>query len=212
MSFATGALLGNTFFHLLPTATRFNLSAITIGMYAIFGIILFFIIEKIVHLQRTHRVITNNTIASFGITNLIGDALHNFIDGIAIGTSFLFSIPLGISTTFAIALHEIPQEFSDFGILLHAGFSWKKALWYNFLSSLSALAGVITLWYMHQVLSTTVVYLIPFTAGGFIYIACSNLIPELQKEITPFRSVLQTLCLILGILIMFLLVFLNHSD
>lgn len=199
ISFATGALLGNVFLHLIPKALETDSSPLVIGVFVLIGIFMFFIFEKMLHWREHHL---HTKVQTFGIINLVGDALHNFIDGIALATSFLISISLGISTTFAIALHEIPQELSDFGILLHAGFSVKQALWYNFLSALSALAGVLLVFFLQSTFAQALNYLIPFTAGGFIYIAASNLIPELHKEPSLKKAFLQSLFFVLGILVM----------
>lgn len=207
IGFATGALLGNVFFHLLPTAIALHMPPLTIGFCVVSGILIFFVLEKFLRLQNHRHQI--NGIQPFGIINLFGDALHNFIDGIAIGTSYLVSLPLGISTTIAIALHEIPQELSDFGILLHAGFSIKQAVLYNFFSALSALAGTISIFLLYATFNQFITYLIPFTAGGFIYIAASNLIPELHKEKNIWHSAAQIVLVLCGIFVMLGLAIIN---
>jgi len=202
ISFAAGTLLGNVFLHLIPKALENQSSPINIGFFILIGIFTFFIFEKILH-EREHHLHTK--VQAFGIMNLVGDALHNFIDGMALATSFLISIPLGIATTIAIALHELPKEFSDFGILLHAGFSIRQALWYNFLSALSAIGGTLFVFLMQNIFHNALYYLIPFTAGGFIYIGASTLIPELKKTYTIKKIFLQSFFFGLGILIMLVL-------
>jgi len=205
VSFAAGALLGDVFIHLLPEIVEelgFNLS-ITFGI--LIGILLFFILEKVLHWHHCHDqdcLVHNKPLAAI---NLIGDAFHNFLDGILIAGSYLVSIPLGIATTIAVLFHEIPQEIGDFGILLHTGFSKAKALFYNFLISLTALAGAVLTFFIGPLIENFTHYIIPITAGGFIYIAASDLIPELHKETTLSKSILSIVGIILGIFVMFLL-------
>ena len=145
----------------------------------------------------------------FAYTNLVGDGLHNFIDGLIIGASYIVSVPVGIATTIAVVLHEIPQEIGDFGVLIHAGFSKGKALALNFLSAVAAILGaVVALWLSGAVEGLEMV-LIPLAAGGFIYIAGSDLIPELHKENHIVRSILQVISFIAGIGVMLLLLLLE---
>lgn len=153
--------------------------------------------------------ITKNHKHPVAIMNLIGDGVHNLMDGIIIGASYLASIPVGIATTIAVLLHEIPQEIADFGVLIHGGFTKKKALFFNFLFALTSVVGVIiTLIIGSRVMDITH-FLIPFTAGGFIYIASSDLIPEMHKETTLKKSVIQLLFFTLGILVMLALTLLE---
>ena len=140
--------------------------------------------------------------------NLLGDALHNFMDGLIIAGSYLTSIPLGVSTTLAVVLHEIPQEMGDFSVLLKGGFTKSKALLYNFLTALSALLGALLVFIVGNVPSL-VDAIVPFTAGGFIYIATADLIPELHKETLPTKSLVQLFGFVVGIVIMFALLFLE---
>jgi len=146
--------------------------------------------------------ITTSHVHSFAYMNIIGDGLHNFIDGVIIAASYLVNVQAGIATTLAVALHEIPQEIGDFGVLLHGGFSKTKALILNFVSALAAIVGaIITLW-VSSFAEQLVAYLVPVAVGGFIYIAGSDLIPELHKENTFIRSVLQVIAFLIGILVM----------
>ena len=144
--------------------------------------------------------------------NLFGDGIHNLIDGLIIGASYLVSIPVGITTTLAVILHEIPQEIGDFGVLLHGGFSKKKALLLNFATALTAVLGAILALVIgsHSVHLTT--FLIPFAAGSFLYIAAADLIPELHKETNTKKSFLQLIMLILGIAVMAGFVFLPFAS
>ncbi len=208
ISFAAGALLGDVFIHLIPELIEkdnFNLST---SLYILSGIGIFFVLEKFIHWQHCHRDITEkNHVHPFAYTNLIGDALHNLIDGIIIAGSYISSTTLGIATTIAVLLHEIPQEIGDFGILLHGGFSKTKALFINFLTAITAIAGALMTFLLVNVVDKTELILIPITIGGFIYIAGSDLIPELHKETNLKKSFMQFISLILGVLIMFALLF-----
>ncbi|MEX0940256.1 MAG: ZIP family metal transporter [Candidatus Babeliales bacterium] len=202
ISFAAGVLLGNAFLHLIPTAAE-KISCQIVGTFTLYGMMLFFILEKF--LRHQHHINHHLNIKPLGFMNLISDALHNIIDGIAIATSYLISFELGITTTIAVMMHEIPQEFADFGILLHAGFSPLFALLYNFFSGLAALIGVAIVFIFFAQTQLILIYLIPLTAGGFIYIAASNLIPELHEYKSLRQSIIQTLFFIAGIGIMKLL-------
>jgi zinc and cadmium transporter len=153
--------------------------------------------------------ITKDHIHPFSIMSLIGDTIHNFIDGIIIGASYLLSIPIGIATTIAVIFHEIPQEISNFGVLVHGGFSKAKAVLMNFLTSLTAFAGLILTLIVGTQIEGLIDFLIPFAAGNFIYIAGSDLIPELHKENKIFQSSIQILTFILGVSIIALLIFLE---
>jgi len=209
VSFSAGALLGGAFFHLLPEAAEEGFSS-SVSLSLISGIIFFFILEKIICWRHCHQPTTKNHPHPFAFTNLIGDAFHNFIDGVIIATAFTVSIPLGLSTSIAVFLHEVPQEIGDFGVLIHGGFKPLKALTLNFLSAATAIIGAITTMIITSQTKEFSQILIPFTAGGFIYIALSDLIPELHKETNVKKSLLQLACLSLGLFIMFILTFIGH--
>lgn len=178
VSLAVGALLGDAFIHLIPESFSEIANPQYISLAIIGGILLFFLLEKFLHwhhhsdCQNPHPV---------GKLVLISDSVHNFIDGLLIGGSFLLSPEVGLATTLAVLLHEIPQEIGDFGILLHAGFSKTKALWLNFVSALFAFGGVLAAFLIQNFALNITALLIPLTAGGFIYIALSDLLPELHK-------------------------------
>jgi zinc and cadmium transporter len=142
--------------------------------------------------------------------NLFGDSIHNFIDGLIIGGSYLVNVSLGVATTLAVIFHEIPQEIGDFGILLYGGFSKSKALFFNFLTAITAIAGVIIALTLGSLLQDMNQYILLFSAGNFIYIAGSDLIPELHKE-EPIllKSSLQLIAFIFGIIIMLSLIFIK---
>ena len=141
----------------------------------------------------------------FAWMNLFGDSIHNFIDGLIIGAAYLVSIPVGIATTTAVILHEIPQEIGDFGVLVHGGFSVKKAILLNFATALTAIFGTIVVLVLGAQSENLSLFLVPFAAGNFIYIASTDLIPELHKETTVSKSTLQLVWFVLGVCVMLLL-------
>lgn len=206
VSFSAGALLGDAFLHLLPDAKG---TSTEIATYILLGIIISFIIEKFVNWHHCHHHHheghEHHEIQSFAIMNLVGDSVHNFIDGLVIGGSYIASIQLGITTTLAVILHEIPQEFGDFGVLIHGGFTKWKAIFYNFITALTAVVGAIVALTIGSTNETFINFLIPFATGGFIYIAGSDLIPELHRETKISVSLLQLISLLAGIGMMYLL-------
>lgn len=196
---AIGGLLGDSFFHLLPESyERLGEGA---SFYVIGGILFFFILEKFILWRHCHILSSEEHPHHIAIVNLVGDFFHNFIDGVLIAGSFATNTTLGITTTIAIILHEIPQEIGDFGVLVYAGYSCKKALIFNFISSFSAIIGAI----LAFVTKINPYLIIPFTAGGFIYIAGSDLIPELQHNFKIKTSIIQLLSIIIGLFMMGLL-------
>ena len=196
--------MGDLFIHILPEVSE-NCFAVMSAMYILLGIVLFFVIEKFIHWQHCHMPINKGHVHGFAKINLIGDSLHNFIDGLIIGASYLVNPHIGFATTIAIVLHEIPQEIGDFGVLLHGGFSRGKALVLNFLTALTAVVGVVIAIFIGGYVDSLSSVLLPFAAGGFIYIAVADLIPELHKETDVKRSLVQLGAFLLGITIMVLL-------
>ncbi len=203
VSLAAGTLIGDVFIHLLPEA------AIGAGdglwLWVIAGIGLFFALEKIIHWRHCHVPTSEAHPHPLGLMNLLGDALHNFFDGLLIAGSFIVSPTLGVATTIAVILHEIPQEIGDFSVLIHAGYSKAKAIAFNFFSALAALLGVGVVFAFGEHVTQLGEILVPITAGGFIYIAVSDLMPELRKETRWQWSVGQLLLLSIGVGIMYLL-------
>jgi len=202
VSFSAGALFGDAFIHMLPETVEKVGFGINTSLFIMVGIISFFILEKIINWHHYHYSHTKEQTHPFVFTNLIGDASHNFIDGLIIAASYLVSTSVGIATTVAVVLHEMPQEIGDLGILLHAGFSKGKALLFNFVTALMAVLGAIVSLILASYAEGMIFILIPFAVGGFIYVAGSDLIPELHKEIEIKKSLLQLLAFILGISIM----------
>lgn len=143
--------------------------------------------------------------------NLIGDSIHNFIDGLIMAASFVASIPLGLTTTIAISTHEIPQEIGDFGVLIYGGFSKKKAIVLNFLVALTAILGGLVGYLISSRIGNVVSYILPFAAGGFVYIAATDLIPEMKKEVNIKKSMMTLVVFICGILIMWVTKVMFHE-
>jgi len=200
ISFSAGSLLGGAFIHLLPESIESGIAIVPLA--AVFGILAFFILEKIVHWRHCHQPTCKEHPHPLATMNLVGDAFHNFLDGIIIATSYIVSIPLGIATTIAVLLHEIPQEVGDFGVLIYAGYSKGKALFMNFLISLTAILGGIIGLILSKNIESFASVMIAFTAGGFIYIATADLIPEMKKDVGIKKTTIQLIGLILGIGIM----------
>ncbi|RTZ72784.1 MAG: ZIP family metal transporter [Candidatus Neomarinimicrobiota bacterium] len=203
VSFAVGSLLGGAFIHLLPEAFASDLNPLVVSGSVLAGIILFFILEKFFRWRHCHQETTADHVHPVVPMNIFGDAMHNFIDGILIGVTYAVSIPLGMATTVAVLLHEIPQEIGDFSILIHGGLTVKKALLFNFASALTAVIGVVLALMLGTSMEGVLLYFLPMTAGGFIYIAGSDLIPELHHNTDVKISILQLLALLGGIAIMF---------
>ncbi len=204
VSFSAGALFGGAFFHLIPEVVEEYGFTLQISFLMLGGIILFFSLEKIIHWHHYHMPDTKGKgyIHSFAIMNLIGDGFHNFLDGLIIGAAYLINISAGIATTIAVAFHEIPQEIGDFGVLIHGGFSRVRALFLNFGSALLAVIGAIVSLALSIYVENIQYIIVPVAIGGFIYVAGSDLIPELHKHPKLKDSVLQLITLISGILVM----------
>jgi len=205
VSFAVGALLGGAFLHLLPEALEIGLNFENIFLYTLAGIVIFFVLEKFLYWRHCHHGKCHTH--TFTYMSLLGDGVHNFIDGMIIAAGFLANNALGITTTVAIALHEIPQEIGDFSILVYGGFSKKKALLFNFLSAITAVFGALLVYSFSFLFEGLTNFLLPFAAGGFIYIAASDLIPELHKERRANRSLIQLIFFLFGIVLMYLFKF-----
>ncbi|MBM3249638.1 MAG: ZIP family metal transporter [Candidatus Omnitrophica bacterium] len=194
-----GALIGGAFLHLLPEALEES-PAEPVFYSLVFGILLFFFMERYFYWRHCHDSVCD--IHAYSYLNLFGDAFHNFVDGVAIAVSFVASVEVGIVTTLAIILHEIPQELGDFGVLVYGGFSKKKALTYNFISALFAIVGATAGFFLTDLAKGSSVFILPLTAGGFIYIGASDLIPEIHKQANQTRSSRALIAFLLGILFM----------
>ncbi|MFA5024633.1 MAG: ZIP family metal transporter [Patescibacteria group bacterium] len=205
VSLSAGALIGDSFLHLLPEAAETSNGRLGIWLWLIGGIIVFFILEKIIHWRHCHVPTGPDHPHPLGMMNLVGDALHNFFDGVVIAGSFLINIPLGLTTLIAVIAHEVPHEIGNFGILVYAGYSRGRALLLNFFTALTALLGALAAVLAGPKINGFADFIIPFTAGGFIYIASADLIPEMKKETGGFKSFLQLLCILAGVGLMLLL-------
>ena len=208
VSLSAGALMGGAFLHLIPEAVKES-QEMDIFLFVLVGFILFFVIEKVLHWRHCHK--GKCDVHTFHYMNLVGDTIHNFIDGLILAASFVTSVELGLTTTIAIAAHEIPQEIGDFGVLIYGGFKKKKAIILNFIVALTIVIGGLIGYFISKSVESAVTFLLPFAAGGFIYIAATDLIPEIKKEL-DFKKYMATLIVfIIGILIMwFIKLYFSH--
>jgi len=199
VGFAAGGLIGGAFLHLLPEAIEKEAST-NVFFYALLGFSVFFLMERYFHWRHCHEGVCD--IHIFTYLNLLGDGVHNFMDGLIIAASFLTDFRLGIITTLVVILHEVPQEIGDFGILIYGGFSRKKALFFNFICSLAAILGALAGYTLSAVMENLSLFLISFTAGGFIYIGASDLIPELHRQKNPKKANVAFVTFLLGLAFM----------
>lgn len=207
VAFASGALVGGAFFHLLPEAMNLAGEG-TLAMAAI-GILFFFALEKWLCWRHCHNVTCD--VHGFTYVTLLGDGIHNFIDGVVIAAAFLKSPELGVVTTSVVVFHEVPQELGDFGVLIHGGFSKTRALWFNLLTGLTAMAGGAVGYFLSEQSGRLQPHLLAFTAGGFIYTALADLIPELHKQRGSGRSVAQFALLSAGLTFLWIGRWMTHG-
>jgi zinc and cadmium transporter len=201
VAFSAGALLGGAFFHLMPEALEGMGSHLSAFAYLMTGFIIFFILEKFLYWHHCHKYEGKCPVHPVSYLILLGDGLHNIIDGLIIAASFFVSVPFGIITTLMIIAHEVPQELGDFAILVHGGMSRAKALALNFASQLTAVVGGVAGYFLGSANGFTL-YLLPIAAGGFVYIGASDLIPELHKEKDARKSIISFLYFLVGIAFM----------
>jgi zinc and cadmium transporter len=198
LSYATGTLLGAAFLGMIPKGLEMA-SPLAISGTVLAGLVGFFILEKLVIWRHCHDQDCAAHSQQGGTLILVGDAFHNFVDGVVIAAAFLTSPALGIATALAVIAHEIPQELGDFAILLHSGLSKTRAFIYNLISSLTTLPGVILGWYWLADLRQAIPYVLAISAASFIYIAISDLVPSLHRHTTLKSSVTQVVLLLAGI-------------
>ncbi|OGC11322.1 hypothetical protein A3K48_02250 [candidate division WOR-1 bacterium RIFOXYA12_FULL_52_29] len=210
VSFAVGGLFGDAFIHLIPEAFESFGDKLLVSLLILAGILMFFILEKFVRWRHCHVPTSEHHPHPVVFMNLIGDAVHNLIDGMIIGASYLVSLPIGLATTLAVILHEIPQEIGDFGVLVHGGLTVRRALLFNFLSAVLAVAGAVISLTIGPFVKDYALYLMPITAGGFIYMAGSDLIPALHDSCEAVESWKQLTAIICGLGIMVALLFIAH--
>ncbi len=235
VAFAAGTILASALFDLIPESLHqleeLNSSGAGIAenlvfIFIIFGFVIFFVIERFIYWFHGHAhekenklvcytglgegenysLSQNSGVKSFALLNLIGDGLHNFLDGIIIMVAFLSGTKSGIIITLAVVFHEFPQEIGDFGILLYGGFSKKKALFFNFLSGMIALLGGLTAFILSDNVEIFNLFFLAFSGGGFLYIASTELMPELIKEKDLKKSIIQALIFLCGIILIISLV------
>lgn len=209
ISFSAGSILGAAFLDLLPEAFEFfGQEHLTVAaVYVTSGFLGFFFLERFIYWYHGHvhgyesKTESKMTVKRFVYLNVLGDAIHNLLDGMIIAASFLISTTTGLVTTMAVLFHEIPQEIGDFGVLVYGGLTRYRALLVNFITALSAFAGVFISDRLSMQVNGFVGYLMAFGAGGFMYIAASELIPEMQKEEKIGRSMVQFAVFVLGIVL-----------
>lgn len=209
ISLAAGALLGAVFFGIFPELFDRQENQISVSLMStviLIAILIFFVIEKYLHWHHCHCNGPHHTHnnKSIGYINLIGDGIHNFVDGALIATSFMIDPTLGIISTLVIAIHEIPQEIADFGILIYSGFSKFKALLWNFFSGITAVVGGIATYFFAITIEQAIPYLLAIAGGGFLYLAMADIMPELHHETDRKYIAWQAIWLILGVVIIYI--------
>lgn len=215
VSFSVGVLFGDVFIHIIPEVFE-SIDSTTASISILAGILGFFVLEKFVHWHHSHNAEDEDCLDHTDVHHkalrsvvLVGDGLHNFIDGMIITASYIVSVPLGLATTLAVIFHEIPQEISDFGVLIHSGLTKWRAVMFNFLSALTAVLGVFVALALKDSIGDFSSVVLAFAGGGFVYIAGSDLVPELHKTKTPGASLVQLCAILLGFVLMFALTFLE---
>lgn len=202
IGFSAGGLIGGAFLHILPESLETNPNIQQVFLFVILGFICFFILERYFHWRHCHEGACE--VHAFTYLNLLGDGIHNFTDGLMIGASFVVGVQFGILTTMIIIFHEIPQEIGDFGVLVYGGFSKPKALFCNFIIALTCVLGVLIGYPLSEKIKSFPNYLLPIVAGGFIYIAACDLIPEIHKQKGAKRGLFSLIAFVLGIIFILL--------
>ncbi len=202
LSVSVGVLLATVFIDFLPEAVSHKYT-LGLALNLLLGFLVMFILEKFVHCHHNNQCEKEDCghghAYNLAPINLIGDGIHNFIDGLVIAGSYAANVTLGIAATISIIFHEVPQEIADFGVLLYSGMSKKKALIFNFLSALTAIMGTFFGLILVGRLHGFTEFIIPFAAGNFIYIAASNLVPQLHRQCKLKDTFLHVLAIVMGI-------------
>lgn len=204
VGFSAGSLIGGAFFHLLPESLEMTDEALNVFIFTLVGFCLFFILERGLRWRHCHKGHCD-THDHVGWLVLFGDSVHNFIDGLVIASAFAAGPAVGLPVAFSIIAHEVPQELGDFAVLIYAGFSKAKALFYNLISALVSILGVVFGYFLLNQFSGINVFLLAFAAGGFIYIAASDLIPEIHEEKNTVKSIYSFLIFVCALVLMYLL-------
>ena len=217
ISVAAGALLTVAFLNMLPEAIESGLFDVhTIFTVVLISVVFFFLLERVFHWHHCHCEDHGRPCAEhkkkLAVINIIGDGIHNFVDGALIASAFLFDFKAGILVTFAVILHEIPQEISDFGVLLYAGLTKARAIIYNLLTALIAVIGAIVFYNFGTSVEKVIPVMLAFAAGNFIYLATADLIPEIHHEENHKKIFIHSVWLVMGVLLMYSVSqFLPHS-
>lgn len=196
---AAGSLLGGAFFHMLPEAVGALDNDLSLYIWLVAGFLAFFVLEQFLHWHHCHHA-THDQHRPLGYLILLADGLHNFIGGLAVGGAFIVDIRVGIVTWLVAALHEVPQELGDFGVLVHSGWRPRSALAWNFASALTFLVGGLAAYAVSDTFD--VAYLLPFAAGNFIYIAAADLLPEISSQTRTRDKVETTTAFVTGLVIL----------
>lgn len=204
VALAAGSLIGGAFFHMLPAAIDKINDLRLVFLLVVAGFSTFMLLEQFMHWHHCHKKYVHHKEPAT-ILILVADGLHNLIGGMAIGSVFMIDVRLGITAWMAAAAHEVPQELGDFGVLVHGGWNKKKALLYNFLSGLTFLLGGVLVYFASSGFEVNTSYLVPFGAGNFLYIAASDLIPQINRGETMKKNLLHYLAFLTGLLLLFLL-------
>ncbi len=210
VSLAVGGLFGDAFIHLLPESFERLGNKLQASLLVLAGIFAFFVLEKFLLWRHQHVLTSDHSIHPVGYMNLLADGAHNFIDGVIIGASYAINLQVGVATTVAVIFHEIPHELGNFFVLLYAGFTKREALFFNFLSALFAILGTVASLLVGSRVADFSGMVLPLAAGGFIYIAGCDLMPELNKETTLGKSLVQLLAIGMGVGLMLILAMLEE--
>lgn len=200
VAFAAGSLIGGAFFHMMPAALGAGLGMMDVAVLVVAGFTAFFVLEQVLHWRHCQRSGADRK-QPLTYLILIGDGLHNFLGGLAIGGTFLVDVRVGITSWLAAAAHEIPQELGDFGVLVHGGWSKRGALLFNVLSGLTFLVGAVTAWLLSRAVDVS--WLIPFAAGNFLYIGASDLVPEVNRQQGSGASLIYVGAFLLGVALLY---------
>jgi zinc and cadmium transporter len=199
VAFAAGSLIGGAFFHMIPAAVAAIGDVLRIGIAVVAGFTVFFVLEQVLHWRHCHRA-SSDSKQPLTYLILIGDGLHNFLGGLAIAGTFLIDARLGITSWLAAAAHEVPQELGDFGVLVHGGWSKRRALLFNVLSGLTFLLGALVAYGLSFQLDVR--WLIPFAAGNFLYVGASDLVPEVNKHFAVKTNAIHLLAFVFGLVLL----------
>jgi len=203
LALAAGVLLGSAFLHLLPEAIKQGLPEQGF-LVLLAGFLLFYTGEKILHLHHGTEEVDEHSPRALGVLSLSADTVHNFIDGIILAAAFLVDVKLGLVTVAAVALHEVPQEIAEFGVLIYAGFSKTRALLLNFLSATSIILGGAVGFLFREALVSFIPFVLLFAVGSFLYIAASDFIPEFKKEQNTRKTLILSFTFFFGIFLMWI--------